>query len=366
VAKPANQILYDEITRRSALLMRYNEGVRASVSMMLRTLKAGLVRDLKDIDATGGPSEFQRERMVALLKQANETIKSTYANINEFSITKMSDLAMNEAQFSKHVLDVAIPVEMNTVGVGEETLLALANNQSVLGVPLSDWWDKQSEVQQASFTSAMQGGMLRGETTGQLVSRVLAPEGEGGAGMDLRRSQAETLVRTGCSGVANEARETTWKENSDLIKAIMWVSTLDDRTSDECIARDGVQYDIDTLEPLNDGDPAWEEGPGDLHPNCRSTSVPVLLSAEEMGLEGVSPATRASMDGQVPETTTYGDWLKGQSEEVQNDALGVGKADLFREGRITSMRDLLDASGRPLTLDELTDRFPKLPPIPSR
>jgi hypothetical protein len=92
--------------------------------------------------------------------------------------------------------------------------------------------------------------------------------------------------------------------------------------------------------------------------NCRSTSIPVLKSWKELGipLDEIPKTTRASMDGQVPAATTFETWLKKQTEERQNRVLGVGKADLWRAGKI-GFRDLLDQSGRPLTTEALRAKY---------
>ncbi|MDP0212329.1 phage head morphogenesis protein, partial [Glaesserella parasuis] len=63
-------------------------------------------------------------------------------------------------------------------------------------------------------------------------------------------------------------------------------------------------------------------------------------------------STRASQDGPVSEQINYENWLKSKSPEQQDQVLGKGKADLWRRGVIT-FADMLDQSGRPLTLKDL-------------
>ena len=95
------------------------------------------------------------------------------------------------------------------------------------------------------------------------------------------------------------------------------------------------------------------------HIGCRCSWLPVLRSYDEiMGRKGdrlkaLPEGTRASMDGQVAETTTYEQWLKGKTKGQQNEALGPGKADLWRAGKITSLSELVDQSGRPISLTRL-------------
>jgi len=92
--------------------------------------------------------------------------------------------------------------------------------------------------------------------------------------------------------------------------------------------------------------------------NCRSTSTPVLKSFRELGLDidEVPETTRASLDGQIPQDTSFEGWLSRRSVADQDANLGVGRAKLWRDGDI-SFRDLMDANGRPLTLMELQARM---------
>lgn len=72
-------------------------------------------------------------------------------------------------------------------------------------------------------------------------------------------------------------------------------------------------------------------------------------------IDELSPGTRASMDGQVPADTTYGQWLKRQSAARQDDVLGPTRGALFRRGGLT-IDKFADERGRELTLAELRER----------
>jgi hypothetical protein len=140
----------------------------------------------------------------------------------------------------------------------------------------------------------------------------------------------------------------TYEANKDIVKGVQIVATLDNRTTEICMSEDGKVYDV--------GD-----GPRPpFHFNCRTTTTPVLKSLREMGFKSptgkpLSKATRASVNGQVPARQTYGSWLKRQPKAVQEDALGVEKARLFRHGDLTVDR-FVDDRRNVLTLDELRRR----------
>ncbi len=92
--------------------------------------------------------------------------------------------------------------------------------------------------------------------------------------------------------------------------------------------------------------------------NCRSSLNPVLRSLRELGIAGdeVSPTTRASMDGQVPQEITFNQFLRGKSRTFQNEMLGAGKARLWRGNRI-SLTQLVDMRGNPMTLGQLEEKL---------
>lgn len=99
----------------------------------------------------------------------------------------------------------------------------------------------------------------------------------------------------------------------------------------------------------------WYLSNGIVTHNCRSTITTFFKPWEEMGIppEDIPQRTRASLDGQTPQETTYETWLKGRSKTEQNEILGETRANLWREDKL-SLRDMVNAQGnRPLTLDEL-------------
>ena len=57
----------------------------------------------------------------------------------------------------------------------------------------------------------------------------------------------------------------------------------------------------------------------------------------------------------VPERTTYAQWLKKQPAAVQDEVLGKTRGKLFRSGKVTIDR-MIDPRLRPLTLAELAER----------
>jgi hypothetical protein len=91
----------------------------------------------------------------------------------------------------------------------------------------------------------------------------------------------------------------------------------------------------------------------------RPTSIGryVRKRLQEQGLRGEAlteafSTVRASLSGPVSGKTTFEAWLKKRSVAEQNTVLGVGKAKLWRSGKI-GFSDLVDQRGNPLTLAQL-------------
>jgi SPP1 gp7 family putative phage head morphogenesis protein len=207
---------------------------------------------------------------------------------------------------------------------------------------LKSWVDGLSTRAYKGAERAITAGMVEGKAVGDIVN-------------DLRRSvvrttrdQAEALVRTAVNHTSTQTREAVFAQNSDVVAEVQWVSVLDARTTLICMSRDGKRFPID-------------EGPRPpAHFNCRSTTVPVTKSWQELGIKGIKllpESTRASMNGQVAKSVTYEEWLRRKSKTTQNEILGPRRAELFRSGQL-SIKDMVNAStGRPYTLEQLRKRY---------
>lgn len=356
----ANQIIADAVTRHALDLLRLEAGERRKIVAILRALERDLVATLQRIDPTGVGERYRPARLAKLLEQVRGTIRASYRDASQTLARELIELADIEAQFITRAINNGVGFGLATNDLTREQLRSIARGVLVQGSPVSEWWADQAGQTLRTFTREMRMGIAAGETNAQLVRRIRGgtENGQPVRGfMQISRNHAESLVRSATQAVAAEAKQAVYVANADILKGVAWAATLDARTTVECAARDGLLYDAVTHEPIGHDLP-WGGGPGNLHWGCRSTSYPVTKSFRELGLDidDVPAGTRASLDGQVPAGTTFEDWLSRQSKTRQDEALGPGRAELFREGRIT-LRDLLDQNGRELTLEELRARI---------
>lgn len=349
----ANEKIVDLFTERAIDLLRLEAGTRDKVVLLLQELEGEITRAIEKIDPTA-PTKLssQRVRLEALLKVVTESIRATYRTTDVLMAREIREVADIEGTWTARTINDSVGVELVTGGLTRQFLATVASDIMIQGAPTKEWWGRQAQGLSDRFADEMRRGMALGETNAELVTRVRGTKTVRGL-MDLSRTSAERLVRASVQTAANVAREQMYAENTDVISALAWSSTLDTRTTVFCIVRDGLLYNAVTHEPIGHDVP-WLEGPGKIHWGCRSSSVPVMKSWKELGIDApeVPQSTRASMDGQVPASQTFEDWLRKQSETRQDTVLGAGKADLWRSGKI-EFRDLLDQSGRPLTTEAL-------------
>lgn len=267
----------------------------------------------------------------------------------------LEKIASDEAEYLAGILgDLVVGVSVFTPSV---TLLR--NLPIVQGSTLDQLFEALGVNSREAVVEAIQMGMAEGETVEELTRRIrgnvvkraswrrvsgkrryIPGVYEGGVLEDVSTRQAEVLARTAVMTAANQGREQFYDANRDLIKGYQRVETLDALTCIVCGVEDGRFYKLDEPRPVVP-----------VHPDCRGTYVPVLKSFRELGMDvDLPPSTRASMNGQVPETTTWQDRVRDLSPEKRKAILGPGRAamydggmkleDLVRDGKLVPLKEL--------------------------
>lgn len=337
-----------------------NAEVRKIIAL-LNSVDADLRKLLIEAIERAGTNAFTTQRMNTVLASVLELNKAIYASVGEAMVEVVSELAGYEIGYQKALFTSIIPrqvlvtVSLNTVNIAQVRQIALS--RPFQGRLLREWMSDLEKDRAARIRNGIRLGMTEGQTTDQIVRRVMGVKAEGYADGLLNRSRKdiESVVRTAISHTAQGARDAHYQANEDLIAEVSWLSTLDGRTSAECRLRDRLVYTNDTHQPVGHRVP-WLSGPGRIHFCCRSTSTPIIKGWEELRLsKGLPESTRASMDGQVPRSTSYGDWLSGQGAGRQDQILGPTRGKLLRDGGFKP-GDFYNDRGKFLTLDELRDR----------
>jgi hypothetical protein len=367
-----NERIADAFRTRGVDLLRFEAHERKQILAILKGLEADLISQLLDTDPTApGRERDRRRRLARLLLETQGTISSAYGDISEMVIEDLAELANVESRWVALTVNQSIGFEMMNEVLTPAQLRAIASDALIEGAPSAEWWSRQGTRLQQRFKDEIRLGYLQGEGINDMVRRIRGKstgrrhkyidprtgrerwytEFSGGI-MDTGTRQAAALTRTSVMQVAADSRLQMYRENADVIKGVEQLSTLDARTTEICTAYSGAVWDLDgkpiegTSVPFNGGPPR--------HWQCRSTLIPITKSWRELGvdMDEMPASVRQSMDGEVPADMSFDDWLKGKSKTFQDQLLGKGKADLWRNGAIT-LTDLVDQTGRPLSLAAL-------------
>lgn len=343
-------------------LQQYSNAEVRKILKLLNRVDLDLrARLIEAVERLGGEA-FTVQHMESVLTSVRALNRQAYEAAGLTLTADLAELAAFELEHQRMLFTATLPnevlVAVPLAQVSAEQVRAAAFSRPFQGRLLNEWLTDLEAGRAAMIRDAIRIGMVEGQTTPQIVRRIMGIRSEAYADGLINRSRqdVEAMVRTAIGHVAQGARDAFYQANDDLVAGVKWLSTLDGRTSEPCRLRDGLSYTTDTHKPVGHSVP-WLAGPGRIHWQCRSTSTPIIKAWEELGLtaDEIGEGTRASLDGQVPESTTYGEWLKGQSAERQDQVLGETRGRLFRNGGLTLDRFYND-KGRYLTLDELKER----------
>jgi hypothetical protein len=317
-------------------------------------------KEITDLLTTGTVLDYIQSKFGEHIKEFITKIEEHFVHLaNEFE-TNVLHISKHVAQETANTLKIALGAD----GIGLPTkdyYKSVASNLLIQGTPQKDWWEAQSDDFKFKFTAQLRQGLINGETNQQLIDRIVGNGTTPGI-INTARRNAATLVQTGVQSVAADARRATYQANSDVIAGIMQVSTLDSHTSDICVAYSGQQWNLD-YEPINGSELAYNGGVP-RHWNCRSVEIPVTKTFAELGLNipEVKGGSRASSElagtGPIPMNTTFEDFLNRKGVAFQDKMLGTGRAQLWRDGKIT-LRDLINGQGHSISIAELRNNIEK-------
>ena len=283
----------------------------------------------------------------ARLQGMAATIGSITGQISTELKDELSQLADDEAKWQIGAIRETLDADIDMAAPAPELLREAVQDRPFDGFTLQQWMDKLDNSTQDNLTGAIQRGVAQGETNDQIMRRIRGMRAAGFADgvLQTTRNQAETVTRSAVQHVSNQARTEVFKANDDVVKKVQWVATLDTRTCPVCMSLDGQTFPVDQ----------GKRPP--IHVNCRCAVTPVLKSFRELGIDKdeIPESTRASMNGQVPESQTFGQWLKKQPSETVDEALGPKRAKLFREGNL-DVKEFVNRRDQTLTLDQLRQK----------
>lgn len=329
-----NDKIEDAITRHQVFVMRYSQGRERLADEYVEKLIEAVTERLGADIATVSPARLDR-----IIAEVAEDIKVRSAEYETSVVDEMLEFIGYQSDFNVNLLDFNVDAEVVTPALGvlqAAMLLRRMPLEPTKSYTVNEALQEYSSRKSRQIIQTVRDGVTLGQTSQEITRNI----------KDLTKTQqrqAATLARTIANYVSIQAREVVMRENSDITDSYKWIATLDSRTSLICASRDQQIFKESNDSPKP---PA--------HFNCRSTIAPILKDEFDLGLDIDSRRPAVSDDGvkQVSSSTPYEAWLRRQSRAFQTEVLGVTRAKLFREGRISIGR-FVDAQGATLTLDQL-------------
>ena len=284
----------------------------------------------------------------ALTRKLNTEIRLTYKKIYKEAISELNKLAGVSARFYKSIFARALTNIYKAKGL-KDTIkvndLIIKSNGT-----FSQQLASISILQQRKIKGIVKNGMTQNKAMINIAQDV------GKSGLAASTVQLKTLTRTAITETSNFVSNTTYKLNDDVVQGYQYVATLDSRTSLICARLDGKVYAL-----TNKNAPQPPQ-----HFNCRSTTIPVIKSANQLlntdnnrlqkrKIAGLSDSRRASINGQVPAKTTYADWLKDQPNEVKLAVLGNQKIVTFFNSGKVKFSQFSNKDGKLISLKQLEE-----------
>lgn len=202
--------------------------------------------------------------------------------------------------------------------------------------------------------STIRQGITDGRTNGEIIKAIRgtpALKYKDGL-LQKSRRDLDAIVRTGINHVSASAYNDTYEALG--VEEVMDSSTLDGRTTVYCGSIDGRRHKVGTPHPR----PPY-------HVRCRTRQIPVMATlalAKRPFVRAFQPVGQipkakrpADMIGQVPASTTFGDWFAKQSAGFQREWLGPTRYALYSKGGYTIDR-FVDPLGKELTIEQLRAR----------
>lgn len=287
-----NETLQDETVAHAANLQLYSNGVVRRIIATLNRSDARLMVELAMALEQMDPESFTVERLESLLGSVRALNAEAYRAVFQLLDSELQALAEYETGYQLELFEATIPepvqVRFPLAPVAPQQAFAAAMARPFQGRLLRDWAATVEADRMAKVRNAVRQGYVEGKTASQIVREVRGTKAANYADGFLQRPRRElmTVVQTAISHTAATAREQFRDANSEIIKAVRWVSTLDSRTSEPCRIRDQLRYEAKTHKPIGHKIP-WLAGPGRLHFNAVPAGSIIRTSAGTKAIEDV-------------------------------------------------------------------------------
>jgi SPP1 gp7 family putative phage head morphogenesis protein len=336
----ANTAIYDKSVDRAAMIRLYEQSVANKLNTTVDSHKNDVTKLVIKHKGKLTP-EFKKD----LIKE-NDKFSSNLYNQSSRSLLDLFK-AQTDYMFGSlsNVIGNIWTTKKPARAVGEDIVLKkpLYNN-----IVLENGWKNITSSERKRVELLIRKSISQGKTETQVAEDIFKSKI-----FNITKNQALGLSRTAITSVYAQADHQIYEANKDVLIGWQYVSVLDSRTSDTCVARDGKIYRVDQTDKLP---PA--------HWHCRSTTIPIVKKYDDLlSLENIAQIRKRNLksltqkqidfyDGQSPLKESYDAWLRRQPQDIQLKHLGdLTKLELFRSNQLTL--DQFSIDGRELSIKNL-------------
>jgi hypothetical protein len=264
---PTSKQIADMYTRRQTRVLRHIESQARNASSLVGGADRSLAAGLRRIGTV--PSGSRQERHV--IKMVQRHYAEEYSAMLAKQTVRAGKLIEVEAAWHAKALRVQLG---KAVKIKTPVLSKLKNvfkRSSYNGRTISSWWGKLAKDHSKRVTIAIKRGLRDGQSMAEIMTQLERTT------FKLAKANAQALTRGGLNHASATSSNAIQKLNGKNIAYLIWDAVLDNATTDICLDRAGQKYTVDH-EPIGH-DFAWEEGPGEIHWGCRSTSIMIAAAA---------------------------------------------------------------------------------------
>ena len=319
-----------------------------------------------DTDLTKIMSSHKKRLVTSALKNGNKSVnalnraltletRKTYRKIYRNGISELKALANTSSKFHNNTLKESLgKVYRSKVYTGLKVNDLIINSAGTYSEQIASI----SLSQQRKIKDVVRKGMIDNLAVNKIAKNV-------GNAIDLPAAQLKTLSRTAITETSSNISNATYKLNEDVIDGYQYVATLDSRTSMICSRLDGKVFRLDNKTGVRPPQ----------HFNCRSTTVPIVKSYEDIKntsssriskrrLSRLNSNKRASFNGQVPAKTNFEEFLRQQDPSFKLAVLGnKSRVDIFDLGKL-KFTQFSTKNGQLVSISKLEELLKTATPSP--
>lgn len=337
----------DRLLRRTLNLQRYVTALVLDSEEMMKRGDGALM-----VAINGFVQDADDRALAALGRQSTShpDVRRLLADIREILGTQQSTLAAHVASEMGELIDQEVAVTTAAIGrTGPPSIRGVAampingaRPEQIIGDDFTKYKRRlMASISELARTdpNAM-AGAIRGHRAERYRDGILWWRNN-----RLLRNDLDLIA----NGTAGNAANHVYK--SFQIEEVDWLATLDFRTCPRCVtAEQNGPYKVGHAPEVP------------MHPRCRCRLVPHISDdpherpfvRDSRSVKDIPPDQRAGKIGQTRDTIEA--FFGRMTDQQRIDYMGPARARLWREGKITDMRDLVNQSTlEPLRLDQLPD-----------